>query len=58
MTDMYLVALIRLRRYEICLIPTLSADCFYFFVKKSEEKFAGKEKMPTFAIPNEKNGSS
>jgi len=26
--------------------------------EKSENKFAGKEKMPTFAIPNEKNGSS
>ena len=27
------------------------------FSKKVAEKFAGNKKMPTFAIPNEKNGS-
>ncbi len=25
------------------------------FLKKSEKKFGGKEKIPTFAIPNDKN---
>ena len=30
---------------------------FAFFVKIFAKKFGGKEKMSTFAIPNEKNGS-
>ena len=30
---------------------------FAFFVKFFAKKFGGKEKMSTFAIPNEKNGS-
>ena len=38
---------------------TFGHFCIFFavFVKIFAKKFGGKEKMSTFAIPNEKNGS-